>query len=282
MHPSNKIVHGLWIGPKLSPLELLTLHSFVQQGHHFHLWVYEELDNQLPAQVYLQDANQIIPQQQVFKKKSADPKHKIGKGSLGSPFSDLFRYKLLFEKGGWWVDMDVTCLKPLDFTSPYFFRAHPSLPAIGNVMKCPKNCPLMESVYCEVEAVCDEHTREWLLPNKILNKHLMALQLQKYIHEGVSNEDAWEQLGALIYSKQKLPRDWYFIHWMNEEWRSQGLDKSKIYASSTLANLLDQYGISFHKVHFLAARYPWLLHHFFRTSSLYPLYRRLKYGAPIL
>ena len=69
MQQSNRTINGLWIGKQLSPIELLTLHSFVRHGHHFHLWVYEELDHQLPANVYLRDANQIIPQQQVFKKK---------------------------------------------------------------------------------------------------------------------------------------------------------------------------------------------------------------------
>ena len=32
-------------------------------------------------------------------------------GSLAA-FSNLFRYKLLLERGGWWVDTDVICLRP--------------------------------------------------------------------------------------------------------------------------------------------------------------------------
>ena len=38
-------------------------------------------------------------------------------------FSNFFRYKLLLEKGGWWVDTDVVCLAPFDFPTPYVFAS---------------------------------------------------------------------------------------------------------------------------------------------------------------
>lgn len=136
MDKTNQIVNGLWIGDKLSPLELLTLHSFIEHGHTFHLWIYEDLDSILPKGVVVKDANEIIPYAAVFRKKNADPHIGIGKGSFGAPFSDFFRYKLLYEIGGWWVDMDVLCLQELPRNTEYYFRAHPLIPMIGNVMKC--------------------------------------------------------------------------------------------------------------------------------------------------
>ena len=107
------IVHGLWIGPKLSPLELLTLNSFVRWGHEFNLWLYDPPETPLPAGAHPRDATRILPRERIFRKRMRDPETGVGKGSV-SPFSDLFRYKLLYELGGVWVDMDVTCLRPFN------------------------------------------------------------------------------------------------------------------------------------------------------------------------
>jgi len=50
------------------------------------------------------DGNQIIPEHEAFTYKNGP-----GSGSY-SAFSNLFRYKLLAQKGGWWIDMDMVCL----------------------------------------------------------------------------------------------------------------------------------------------------------------------------
>ncbi|MCO5260547.1 MAG: hypothetical protein M9916_10420 [Crocinitomicaceae bacterium] len=237
----NKIVHGLWVGNKLSTLEMLTLKSFVNNGHHFYLWTYNALENTLPPHVFLKDANEIIPEKDIFRRKYDDPNYHIGKGSIGSPFSDLFRYKLLYEYGGWWVDMDVTCLQPFSIDSPYFFRAHPLLPMIGNILKVPAKSELMRRTYEETLQTCDENTLEWLLPNKILNNHIEQLQLTNYIQDNKSVSDWWEQVVKYIVTNKKIPNDWLFIHWMNEEWRTRGLDKNKIYQQTTIGNLCAKY-----------------------------------------
>ncbi len=65
----------------------------------------------------MQDARQILPASKVFRNQRGE-----GKGSLAA-FSDLFRYKLLMDRGGWWVDTDIFCLKPFDFKAPYVFGA---------------------------------------------------------------------------------------------------------------------------------------------------------------
>jgi len=36
-------------------------------------------------------------------------------------FADLFRYKMLYEHGGWWVDLDLILLRPLTHSPPYCF-----------------------------------------------------------------------------------------------------------------------------------------------------------------
>jgi hypothetical protein len=239
----NRIVHGLWIGNRLSAIEMLTLHSFTDKGHIFYLWVYEPIQNQLPENVILKDANEIIPASRIYRRKYNDPQFKIGKDSLGSPFSDLFRYKLLYEFGGWWVDMDVTCLQPLNLDESYFFRAHPLIPLIGNVMKVPAKSELMRLTYEEVNETCNENTLEWLLPNKILNKFVFELELQNYIREDLSAPDWWEKVEKFIHTNKKFPERWLFIHWMNEEWRTREIDKNEIFTKTSIGNLAEKYGL---------------------------------------
>ncbi len=156
MLPENKIIHGLWIGNKLSNLELLTLHSFRYFGHDFYLWAYEKILTPLPPQVFVKDANEIIPKEKVFKYKNFN-QYGHGKGSYAG-FSDIFRYALLYKYGGWWVDMDVTCISSLNYEEPYVFRKHHVFDTVGNIMKCPKNSKLMKLCYEEAIKTINENT----------------------------------------------------------------------------------------------------------------------------
>jgi hypothetical protein len=241
LEPEEKTVHGLWIGDTLSPIELLTIHSFLDKGHSFKLWLYDELKTKLPVGVLTGDANEIIPREKVFRYKNKS-QFGHGKGSVAG-FSDIFRYKLLFEHGGWWVDMDITCLKKFDFDKPYFFRKHHNLNVVGNVMKCPKGSLLMKRCYDEAITEIDEHNTDWHKPIDILNKHIDALQLNGYIVKDCSNDDRWDDTSRFIYRNEDYPDHWYFIHWQNEEWRNKQLDKSTFYHHSTLSEMLCNFGL---------------------------------------
>lgn len=214
----NRIVHGLWIGSELSRLEQLTLRSFTRFGHEFHLWVYDEITTPLPVGVSLRDANVIFPRERVFRRNALDPETGVGRNSLGA-FSDLFRYKLLYERGGIWVDMDVTALRRFDFKEEYLFRPH-RLGMVGNVMKCPKGSELMRAALEETEAVAGENIA-FLEPVRILNKHVERLGLTGFIRPDISNEDHWlDAIRALAESNAPIPSHWYAIHWVNEFWRT--------------------------------------------------------------
>lgn len=241
IEPEAKTVHGLWIGESLSPLELLTIHSFLDKGHEFKLWLYDELKTSVPTEVLIGDANEIIPHEKIFRYKNKS-QFGHGKGSVAG-FSDIFRYKLLYEHGGWWVDMDITCLKKFDFDKPYFFRKHHNLNVVGNVMKCPKGSLLMKRCYEEAIAEIDEHNTDWHKPIDILNKHIDTLQLKGYIQNDCSNQDRWDDTSRFVYHNEEFPDHWYFIHWQNEEWRNKKIDKYSFYHDSTLAELLYRYSL---------------------------------------
>lgn len=91
---------SFWYGSELSSLERLCLRSFVNRGKNFELYTYDD-SLSVPDGVVLRDASEVYPENEVFAYQSGP-----GKGSV-SVFSNLFRYKLLYDKGGWWVDTDV-------------------------------------------------------------------------------------------------------------------------------------------------------------------------------
>ena len=235
----NNLINGLWIGNELSPVELLTIYSFIRMGHTFQLWLYEPMKTKMPPQVVICDANEIIPKSSVFKYEKAN-QYGHGKGSV-SGFSDIFRYKLLYEKGGWWVDMDVTCLQPFDIREPYFFRSHHDLNLVGNVMKCPPKSELMRLCFEEAISTVKSDNTDWHKPIKILNKHVKELGLQKFVHSGCGNADDWRIVEEFIYGNTKLRDHFLFVHWMNEEWRTRKIDKGDIPHRSALGKLLVQY-----------------------------------------
>ncbi|NLA24773.1 MAG: hypothetical protein GX879_07385 [Bacteroidales bacterium] len=229
MLDSNKIVHGLWIGTKLSASELLTIASFQNCGHEFHLWAYDEIETKIPENCILHNAGEIIPRDKVFSYKYSN-QFGHGKGSYAG-FSDIFRYKLLYEKGGWWTDMDVTCLKPLDFKEDYVFRTHQQLPLVGNIMKCPPKSELMKLCFEEASEKVTEENTDWHLPIEILCKNVENLDLSKFIKE-ISNPDSWNFIRKLLRKNFSPPPHWYVIHWVNEEWRRNKIDKNFVIKTS--------------------------------------------------
>ena len=104
----NKVVKSLWLGSALTNLERMCINSFIKNGHEFHLYTYNNILG-VPLGAVIKDANEIIDAKEIFCYR--DPQHN---GSF-SAFSNWFRYKMLYELGGYWVDMDMTCLKPFDF-----------------------------------------------------------------------------------------------------------------------------------------------------------------------
>ncbi|HKD09553.1 MAG TPA: glycosyltransferase [Bryobacteraceae bacterium] len=99
------IIQSLWIGQRLSTMEQLCIRSFLANGHGFDLYTYGPVEG-APAGVVLRDASEILPESRIFRYSHRD--------SVAG-FANYFRYKLLLERGGWWVDTDVICIKPFDF-----------------------------------------------------------------------------------------------------------------------------------------------------------------------
>ena len=93
---------------------MLCLKSFIDHGHKVHLYTFEDrLD--VPDGVLICDASTLIGRNRFFTYKGDE-----GRGSPAG-FANLFRYLLLAEKGGWWIDTDVVCLSSRIPTVNQFF-----------------------------------------------------------------------------------------------------------------------------------------------------------------
>jgi hypothetical protein len=113
--------------------------SFIDNGHTYDLFSYDAPS--VPDGVRLRDARDILPKEEIFYYQRGD-----GKGSV-SCFTNNFRYRLLMEHGGWWVDTDVLCLSNKIPEGDIFIERE-SHDTIGTaVIKFPKGHPLVCTLY---------------------------------------------------------------------------------------------------------------------------------------
>src|ERR1043165_6249395 len=103
--PRRDPIQCLWIGPRLSAMEQLCINSFLRHGHEGHLYADGGGDAR-PAGTVVRDGREILPAERIFFYSDHDSP---------SGFANFFRYKLLLDRGGWWVDTDMVCLRPFDF-----------------------------------------------------------------------------------------------------------------------------------------------------------------------
>ncbi len=252
---SLPIIQSLWIGDKLSLNEQLCIASFLYHGHEFHLYTYEIIEN-IPEGTILKDANQVIPFDKIFKYK---------KGSYAG-FADWFRYKLLFEKGGFWVDTDVVCMKPFQFDSDLIFGLESNNTANIAVLCFPMRHEVCSFLidFCEnpnkilpFDTFKDKKRK---LKRRILGKginqmkwgeagpvgftstliHFDLLNLAKpftYFYP-ISNNN-WNSIYDTTLSKDfNLFHDTYAIHLWNEMSRIENFDKNKRQDKASLIETL--------------------------------------------
>lgn len=142
MSSDNKVINGLWISPDgkpLSNLERLCIHSFCANGHDFRLWVYGDIPN-IPqdtsgGKIEVCDGNEILSKDKIF----------VYHNSLAG-FSDWFRWELMRQVGGWYVDMDVVCFHPLDFPDAVYIGRENDTLFNSAVMKFPANHQIVAAI----------------------------------------------------------------------------------------------------------------------------------------
>ena len=242
MLQENKIIQGLWVGPKLSPMEQLSIRSFLFHGHDFHLYVYGPLEG-VPEGTVLKDANQILS------KDEFDP---IRFSSLGA-FSDFFRHKLLLEKGGWWVDTDTVCLKPFDFDAPYVFSSEELQNASktqhtnsGNI-KVPAGSDIEQYIWNECLRTNPSKIPWGAVGPALVKRAVERFGLQKYVQPPNVFCPIPYWLAKEFQNpsaRLSIPETAYAIHLWNEVWNYHHLDKTSFIPNGLYDRLNRKYSPS--------------------------------------
>ena len=229
MGTSNRIIQGLWIGPELSTMEQLSISSFLIHGHEYHLYTYGELKN-IPAGTIVKDGNEILPAASIFQY-THQPTY--------AGFSNFFRYKLLLERGGWWTDTDVICLKPFDFPEEQVFATEicrGEEVVTSGIIKAPKGSAAMAYAW----EVCQSKKPEQLAWGET-GPRLMSETVKKFSLEDFRKPShVFCPIGFADWQRVLEPeseldlQDAYAIHLWNERWRATGQDKNAEYPESCL------------------------------------------------
>lgn len=233
---STIVINSLWIGDRVGEMERLAMRSHISFGHEYHLWTYSPIA--VPEGVIVEDGNEILSESEIFS-------YHVGveAGSV-SAFSNLFRYKLLFERGGWWCDSDVVCLKRFDFDEPYVFASERyktgSCGPTTCVILTPRKSELMSHCWKKASEV-DRRTLRWgTIGPLLLMEGVFSHRLDQYVRP-VSDfcPVDWFDIKPL-FTSNALP-DSYAIHLWNEVWRREGIDKERSYEGSLYATLKEKF-----------------------------------------
>jgi mannosyltransferase OCH1-like enzyme len=222
----NKTIQGLWIGPELSLMEQLSISSFLQNAHDYHLYVYDEVKN-IPAGTVIRNANEVLPAGRIFQYKNR-PSY--------AGFANFFRYKLLLERGGWWVDTDTICLKAFDFPEEYVFASEIDYRGIEVVTSGIIKVPAGSGIMAYAWKVCENKNPKRLVWGetgpKLMAKALSKFALQEYQRSSrVFCPVNYEEWQTVLDPDVGISLDdsTFAIHLWNEMWRLAGQDKNAQY-----------------------------------------------------
>lgn len=122
---------SFWEG-ELGWLEQLCIASFVDKGHRFALYTYD--DCAVPPGAERRDASTVLPRERMF----------FYKGNrTPAVFADLFRLELMRREMGIWADCDVLCVKPLAELPDYVFGYETPGRVNNAVFRCPSQSALL-------------------------------------------------------------------------------------------------------------------------------------------
>jgi hypothetical protein len=260
-------IQSLWLGERLSPLEALSIQSFLAHGYEFHLYCYNDVKN-IPSGVTIRDGRDILGPEWIFCYQRG-----LGKGSY-SAFSNFFRYRMLLVNGGWWSDLDMVCIRPFDLNSDYVFSSEHSFQMQDGIVNCgvikaPPSSEIMN--YCwEYCLQQKKEELEWgAIGPRLIDSAVRRFNLHTHVQPitafcAVSYVEAFRLVEANIewdWSETALPTQRartveqakrsgtfpshiYGVHLWNEIWRRECIDKFKKYPESSLFEQLKlRYGV---------------------------------------
>jgi hypothetical protein len=232
-----EVVQGLWVEGPLSAMEELSVRSFLAHGHEYHLYSYDQALT-IPAGAKLLPAAQVLPADQVFRYTAGG-----GEGSYAA-FANLFRYKLLCERGGWWADMDMICLRPLDFAAEHVLASERCRDGSSTITNGILRAPAGSGICAECYLLARQHEQRatvWgatgpALLREVAERHAATRFVQP---PTTFCPIDWWRAEALIEPGQ-VPSGAYTVHLWQEIWRWNGWPKEPCRSPATLYQRLHE------------------------------------------
>ena len=222
------VVQALWVEGPLSDLERLSLRSFVANGHEVHLFSYGEPAG-VPPGVRILPAAEVLPPSAIFRYREG--------GSVAG-FSNLFRYKLLHDRGGWWCDTDVVCLRPLPVPEDWVFaserKRRGGTTLATAVVWAPAGSELMAACLSAAANHPDRDARWGITGPAMLGAAVEQHGLAAHIRppevfcpiDWFAAED--------LFRATELPAEALTVHLWNEIWNRNGWQREARYAPEAL------------------------------------------------
>jgi hypothetical protein len=254
--PVPAVVHSLWIG-EIGPIEELCLRSFVRNGFQVRLWTYTPLSIDIPG-VVPSRADDILA-------RSLVDEFRYENSTSKSPFSNIFRYRLLADLGGIWVDMDNVCLRPFEAESEYVFpslsaphQRDPEIAEDGGVqidswfIKAPAGSPLMEHCFATGFEYRGKLPPWGTMGPVLLNEGVRRFGLREFAAESFmpinwhyAHRYPVERKRFKAFFETHRPTSWT-AHLYREILSIEGLlDMTRVHPSSVLAGLFREFGVKY-------------------------------------
>ena len=205
-----------WDNQQLTRLEQLTLASYYINFDKINIFTYNKelfrgwMDR---CKINIYDAGDVMPKDERFYYKGNGDCVKYS--VVG--FSDIIRYKIVYNTGGWYSDFDVTCLKPYNFTENHtVIRYHPVHKSISNICKFQKNDEILTELHDTTKRLINECNNIWTAPLTIFSDIISKYGYDDYVVAGVLGEDDYDKSIKPLLTKNLRSIDisnQYAIHW---------------------------------------------------------------------
>ncbi len=183
----NKIVNGVWKGPRLTRMQQLCIKSFQQNDHEFHLYVHNDVEG-IPEGTKIHRIEEVAPVIPPFK--------------FDANMSDFTRIKIVYAVGGFYVDLDTVCLRHFDFKEDYAFVSESKLGSMkqitepttqpsrevqeylsGCIFKAPAKDPMLHWIADQIQRTDTMNPKNWIQYGpEMVQRAIPRFKLLEYVH----------------------------------------------------------------------------------------------------
>jgi len=235
-------VQGLWVGDRISKLEFMSYNSFIKNKFEYILYTYNNIAN-LPEKIIVRDANTILNKRFIIRGRGVGGTT----NSLGA-FSDLFRWNLLYKKGGIYVDSDIICLKSFETKNnvaageldgkslkvtagTQYLKFEKSSPIIAKALKESKNKKLSITPWGSIGPT-------------LINKLLPRESILDYNNFNANPNNNWNYVlykhKTDFFLELSEKENVYGIHLWNEMWRINKINKNQNFPENSYMAILEK------------------------------------------